>query len=180
MTTFDGFLEVGIQDINALDDSSDPFVGECLQSDAVDSFRRLVGNAVDDGRLEDLAELVGTKSVFEAVGLGGAFQVVGHTANVAILHPRAIHGHAALKLGVILREVAMEGLHLESIDLLPDKAPLIRPPDADRGLATLPDELDALVLGRLVAPVEVVDQLLDAGREEVNVAHRGLSIVHSV
>jgi hypothetical protein len=97
---------------------------------------------------------------------------------VAILHPRAIHSETALKLGVILREVAMEGLHLEVIDLIPDVFECIGPLYADRGLAALPNELDTLVLGFLVATVEVVDQLLDPGGEEVNVAHRGLGVVH--
>jgi hypothetical protein len=97
---------------------------------------------------------------------------------MAILHPRAIHSETALKLSVILREVAMEGLHLEVVDLRPDVFECIRPPHADRGLATLPDKLNALVLAGLVSAVEVIDHLLDPGGEEVNVAHRGLRVVH--
>jgi hypothetical protein len=82
---------------------------------------------------------------------------------VAILHPRAIHSETVFKFGIILREVTMEGLHLEVIDLRPHVFECIGPLYADRGLTTLPNELDTLVLGRLVAPVEVIDHLLYPG-----------------
>lgn len=101
-----------------------------------------------------------------------------HTANVTILHPRAIHLHTALDLGIILGIVAMEGLHIERVDLQIDIANVIRSSEADRGLASLPNELNALVLGDLVAAVEVVDHLPHPRRKNVEVVHRGLRVVH--